>query len=134
MKTKVFESISGLELIVKSRKSAVIFELDPEQNLEDNYLLFEFQPNDFSELITYLETISNESWSNVTPKEATSSGSDYWEYYDKELDNNGYLSLKKNALQIGKPFPTSTKLYQFNKRKMEAFLFDTNKEREGVQL
>lgn len=134
MKTKAFESISGLELIVKSRKSAVIFELHEEQNSPEEKSLFQFTEDGFNELISYLETISNESWNNVTPKEATSSGSDYWEYYDRELDNNGFLSLCKNGLQVRKPFSTSTKLYQFNKRKMEAFLFDANKEREGVQL
>jgi hypothetical protein len=60
----------------------------------------------------------------LTPKEAQSEGADYYEYYDREFDNNGYLSIRDNALEIGRPILESNKLYQFNKKKMESFIYD----------
>lgn len=127
MKSKVFTSKSGLELLVKNRKSAVIFEMNQSQLNNKHEVAFEFEPNDFNELLNYVETISNESWTNLNPKEADTLGADYYEYYDKELDNNGYLSIRENALIIDRPFLESNKLYQFNKRKMESFIYDFKK-------
>jgi hypothetical protein len=124
MKIKVFTSVNGLELIVKNRKSAVIFEMNQNQLNDKHEVIFAFEPKDFAHLLDYIETISNESWVHLTPKEANSLGSDYYEYYDKKLDNNGYLSIGENMLTIDRPFLESNKLYQFNKRKMESFLYD----------
>lgn len=127
MKSKVFTSINGLELIIKNRKSAVIFEMNQNQTTNKHVVVFEFEPKDFVELLNYIETISNESWANLTPKEADSLGADYYEYYDREIDNNGYLSIQENALIIERPSLESNKLYQFNKRRMESFIYDFKK-------
>jgi hypothetical protein len=127
MKSKVFTSLSGLELIIKNRKSAVIFKMNPNQMNNEYNVVFEFDPKDFVKLLNYIETISNESWANLTPKEANSLGADYYEYYDNELDNNGYLSIRENTLIIERPSLESNKLYQFNKRKMESFIYDFKK-------
>ena len=123
MKNKVFTSTNGLKLIIKYRKSAVIFEMD-ESQMDKNRIVFKFDSKDFADLLDYIEIISNKSWTNLKPKEADSFGSDYCEYYDRKLDNNGYLSIKENTLIIERPFLKSNKLYQFNKKKMESFIYD----------
>lgn len=122
--TRVFKSTNGLLLIIKSRKSAVILEMSKDQLNDKHDVVFDFAPGDFVELLNYFEHISNECWTNLIPKEANSLGSDYYEYYDRELDNNGYLSIRENGLAIDRPFLDSPKLYQFNKKKMESFIYD----------
>ena len=92
MKSKVFISIDNLKLIIKHRRSAVIFEMDESQMSESSRISFKFQPEIFTNLLKYIETVSHKSWTNLKPKEADSFGSDYSEYYDRKLDNNGYLS------------------------------------------
>lgn len=124
MKSKVFISIDNLKLIIKHRRSAVIFEMDESQMSESSRISFKFQPEIFTNLLKYIETVSHKSWTNLKPKEADSFGSDYCEYYDRKLDNNGYLSIKENTLIIERPFLKSNKLYQFNKKKMESFIYD----------
>ena len=44
--------------------------------------------------------------------------------YDKNTDNNGYLEVSKEALVFQSPSDETTLLYQFNKRKMESFIYD----------
>ncbi|MGM7635650.1 hypothetical protein [Bacillus sp. Hm123] len=125
MNTKTFKSINGLELIIKNRKSAVIFELDKDEASSEEFeFLFEFSPEGFIELVNYIETVACECWPSLSPKEADSMVADYDEYYDRQLDSNGYLSIKKNALLIERPVLDNQKLYQFNKRKMESFIYD----------
>lgn len=123
---KGFKTIDGLELIVMHRTSAIILELKEAPKDKDTFLLT-FEPNIFKELLNYIEIISNESWSNVTPKECNSFGSDYAEYYDRKLDNNGYISIYSNSMRVERPSLESNKLYQFNKRKFEAFIYDFRK-------
>jgi hypothetical protein len=124
VKTRTFETTTGHTLKIKSRRSAVIFEIEKGHSNKHYQFWFDFNPNDFIELIRYIEEISNDSWVNLSPKETDSLGSDYYEYYDKELDNNGYLSIKQNGLLIERPSLESEKLYQFNKKKMESFIYD----------
>lgn len=124
---KKFKTIDGLELIVANRKSAVIFELG-DNNKEDEFRCsFSFDLDTFKELFEYLKEVSNKSWNNIKPREAASIGADYCEYYDRELDSNGCLVIKENMLLIERPALESNKLYQFNKRKMESFLYDFRK-------
>ena len=86
------------------------------------------------ELINYIKSEGSYCWDNINPKEANSLSSDYDEYYDKNLDNNGGLDLINstkddgiNYLRFNAPSLTDNKLYQFNKRKFESFLYDLNK-------
>lgn len=124
MNSRTFKSENGHELIIKSRRSAVIFEIDKSQDKGNYDFLMTFTPEGFKELLEYIEEISNKSWANIEPKEANSFGADYYEYYDKELDNNGYISFRKNGLFISRPTSDHVRLYQFNKRKMESFIYD----------
>ncbi|GIN22566.1 hypothetical protein [Siminovitchia fordii] len=124
MNNQVFATKDGLKLIVKSRKSAVIFELEDIQASKDYRFALKFTTKDFEELLHYIERVSSKSWTNLNPKEADSLGADYYEYYDRSLDNNGYLSITNNTLLINRPSLESEKLYQFNKKKMESFIYD----------
>lgn len=123
MKTRTFTPRIGPELIIKSRKSAVFFEL-AQQNGDKYRQDFIFSADEFKELAMYIETIATESWADITPKDADSLGSDYAEYYDRELDNNGYLAILKDGLCIERPTSDHLRMYKFNKRKMESFLYD----------
>ncbi|NME95333.1 hypothetical protein HF847_04910 [Clostridium cochlearium] len=127
MNKKSFKTINGLELVVKNRKSAVIFEIgnNHEENNFNFSLIFNFDT--FKDLFEHLKEVSNKSWNNIKPREADSLGADYDEYYDRQLDNNGCLAIRENMLLIERPALESNKLYQFNKRKMESFLYDFRK-------
>ena len=127
MKERVFQTNDGLNLIVKSRKSAVIFELDSHQEVEGLHFTFRFTEEEYNEFLSYLTEVAKVSWGKLEPKEAQDMGADYAEYYDRKLDNNGYLSIKEKALVLERPTVESEKLYQFNKKKMESFLYDTAK-------
>lgn len=127
MNSRTFKTTNGLELVIKNRKSAVIFEIDQNQANKNYVFSFQFTPEDFIELSNYIETVASKSWSNLTPKEAENMGADYWEYYDRGLDNNGYLTIKQNVLLIERPSLESGRLYQFNKKRMESFIYDLRK-------
>ncbi|AMQ66561.1 hypothetical protein BH753_gp079 [Bacillus phage Shbh1] len=123
-RVRVFKSKDDLHLIIKSRKSAVILEAVGVRGSDDHKIIFNFTSEDFKELFNYLMEISNKCWNNLTLKMADSIGSDYFEYYDRELDNNGYLYISSNTLKFDRPYKDSDKLYQFNKSKMQSFLYD----------
>jgi hypothetical protein len=128
MNQQTFTSVSGLELIVKHRKSAVIFEANKEQAVGKKHdFKFKFTSEVFGELLEYIEEVSNKAWTNLTPKECDSFGSDYYEYYDRPLDNNGYLRMGVNELLVERPTVESERLYQFNKFKMQSFVYDFRK-------
>lgn len=132
MKTKVFTSDNGLELIIHSRKSAVIWEKNPEQCTSVMDMVFEFGNAEFEEFVNYIEAVAYESWGTFDPKEATSEGADYFEYYDRELDNNGNLWIRNNEVKVSRPFKESDRLYKFNKKKMESFIFDLHEVRKAM--
>ncbi|MBC1229781.1 hypothetical protein HB816_04850 [Listeria booriae] len=133
MREKLFHAKNGLVLKVVHRKSAVEFYLES-PNIENRHLDFRFTPDVFNKLLDYILTVAHESWSNPSPQDANSPGSDYWEYYDKKLDNNGYLSINfiENTLSLSRPVDENNKLYQFNKRKIESFMFDISTKRYTV--
>ncbi len=128
MSSRTFTSLTGLNIVVIAKKTAIIFELDPSQENKVSYNFeFQFTPKDFKDLLAYIETAANESWTGLVPKVANSVSSDYDEYYDKEFDNNGGLRIKGYGLVIERPTLESNRLYQFSKRKMESFIYDIKK-------
>lgn len=127
MNRKIFKSLNGVDLIVKSRKSAVIFETNMDAIEGIMYFDIHFAEDVFKELLEHIETVSSEAWKSLNIKEADSFGCDYDEYYDRQLDNNGYLSIGMNALRFERPTLNSGKLYQFNKAKMGTFIWDFRK-------
>ncbi|WP_028589439.1 hypothetical protein [Paenibacillus massiliensis] len=122
MFTSNVKTENGLNLVIIFEKSSVVFSL--EKNTESWMHQFKFDPQTFNDLYQHLECFSRKVWPNLIAKPATSHGTDYEEYYDKELDNNGYLRIEPNTLMIERPSKESLRLYRFNKAKMQSFLFD----------
>ena len=126
MKTKIFKTTDNLSFVIKNTKTFIIFETIEESN--SYKFLFRFNNEVYKELTNYLHTIAKETWTDFTPKCATSLRTDYCEYYDRKFDNNGYLDIIENGFKIERPTLDSLKLYQLNKDKLESLIYDiTNK-------
>lgn len=124
----IFTGEDGLELSVITNKRNICFDLLKANSGGAWKWRFYFSEAEFRRLVKYLEIEAKKIWVNFEPKEANSWASDYDEYYDREYDNNGYLSIENSfTLYISGPDNTSSKLYQFNKRKLESFIFDCQK-------
>ncbi|MCM2138932.1 hypothetical protein [Vagococcus fluvialis] len=124
--TKKFLDKKGEELIIVMNKTNIV--LESGKDFEGFNLSFDFDKKTFEEVREVIINFSNKVWSSFNPKEATSEGSDYYEYYDKTFDNNGYLSTRDYWLSCERPVKESLKLYQLNKRKAESLVFDLLKE------
>ena len=130
MREKTFTDTKGSELIVKNRKSAVFLEIKERDNasIEGFYFNYIFSEKQLIELYNYLYEAGDKSWNNFNPDNWNSRGSDYYEYYDRDLDNNGYLSLGLHGIiKAERPSLRSNRLYKFNKLKFQAFVHDLNK-------
>lgn len=147
MKTEIFTDINGKELIVKHRKSAIFFE--KKANIEklnsygerhkkyicitELHSLYNFTKEEFERFVDYCIQIANDSWKNFEPKVADTMGADYDDYYDKEFDNNGSLSIRPQTISIEGPYTQLkesgeiVRLIKFNKRQFESFVFDLKK-------
>ena len=85
------------------------------------------------EFAAYMEQIAYEAWTNFTQKEEDSMRSDYWEYYDRDFHNNGYLSVGKKFISLdGLSQPKTdnpiARLDKFNNRKFQSFIYDLRKQ------
>lgn len=142
-------------LIVCHRKSAVFFMRETDLSIEgyvspywkDKTPVIEpselkrkyiFSEDEFKEFVDYMEQIANEAWKSFVPKEADSFGADYNEYYDRDFDNEGSLSIGKYYLNVEGAYQKKTsnpiiRLYKFNKRKFESFIFDLRKTLGGKE-
>lgn len=118
MKDKVFKDEHGRKIIVRTNRSNIQIHTEEKQILDCRFYL------DSVEILHYLKEQANKVWKSFCPKEANSFGADYCEFYDKNTDNNGYLEVSKEALVFHSPNDETTLLYQFNKRKMESFIYD----------
>lgn len=123
MKIRVFEN----GLVIKYRKSAIIFENVNGKKEKEELFIYTFTEEGFKDFVMYVEEIAGEAWSNVVPKEATSAGADYDEYYDRKYDANGNLSIKSYGISIVAPYWSVETLYQFNKPKIQSFIYDLKK-------
>lgn len=113
---RVFTDEHKRKLIVRVNRSNIQIHTE-----RKNLLDYQFDLN--VELFKFLKEQAVKVWKTFTPKEADSFGSDYWEFYDKNTDNNGYLEIR-NELKFQSPNDETTLLYQFNKRRMESFIYD----------
>ena len=75
-------------------------------------------------LIRIFEDAGKQAWEMLNYHDVTGLGNDYYEYYDKKLDNNGYLGIRDDRLVIERPYGSDEKLYQFNKARFETFMYD----------
>lgn len=114
---RVFTDCHKRKLIVRVNRSNIQIHTERKDLLD-----YQFSLN--VELFKFLKEQAGKVWKAFTPKEADSFGSDYWEFYDKATDNNGYLDIRNEMLIFGSPSEETTLLYQFNKRRMESFIYD----------
>lgn len=128
MNEQIFNDKNGLSLKVRKRAKAIEFFL-ASINDTDLHFNFFFTEEVFHDLISYIMSMANKTWDALTPREAMSCASDYDEYYDRKLDNNGYFSFseKNYSIHITRPTISNLKMYQFNRRKMESLMFDINR-------
>ena len=82
------------------------------------------------DFVSSFKALAFSVWKDLNPKEATSDGNDYWEYYDRELDNNGYIYIKNGEMTFELPayHLGSIRCYKFNKAKVQSFIYDLEKE------
>lgn len=118
MKDKVFKDEHGRQVIVRTNRSNIQIRSKEKQILDYRFYL------DSDEILRYLKEQATKVWKSFSPREADSFGADYWEFYDRKTDNNGYLEVGKGVLVFESPSKETTLLYQFNKRKMESFIYD----------
>lgn len=113
---RVFTDEHKRKLIVRVNRSNIQIHTERKDLLD-----YRFDLN--IELFKFLKEQAVKVWKTFTPKEADSFGADYWEFYDRNTDNNGYLEIR-NELKFQSPNDETTLLYQFNKRRMESFIYD----------
>lgn len=118
MEKEVFADEHGRKLIVQVNRSNIQLHSERADILDYRFYL------DTTDLLTYLKEQATRIWKSFCPKEADSFGADYAEFYDKATDNNGYLDYRDEILLFESPSEETTLLYQFNKRKMESFIYD----------
>jgi hypothetical protein len=126
LERRKFLDKKGEELIIVMNKTNIV--LESGKDFEGFNLSLDFDKKTFEKVREVIINFSNKVWSNFNPKEATSEGSDYYEYYDKKFDNNGYLTIRDYNFMCERPVKESLKLYQLNKRKAESLVFDLLKE------
>lgn len=147
MKQEVFIDLDGVELIVQYRKSALFFmkryeDCDLKLHVRSGETFidgsglghnYRFSEEEFGRLYTFLQAAGGFSWTALNPRVADSMGADYDEYYDRDFDNNGRLSIKEGTIIIEGCYtqPANkeklTRLIKFNKRKFESFMYDMKK-------
>lgn len=118
MKETIFNDGHGRKLIVRVNRSNIQIHTEEKQILDYRFYL------DSDEILHYLKEQAIKIWKSFRPKEADSFGADYADFYDKATDNNGYLEYRDKMLIFGSPSKETTLLFQFNKRKMESFIYD----------
>ena len=82
------------------------------------------------DFVSRFKALALSVWKDLNPKEVSSYGNDYWEYYDRELDNDGRLSIKNGKMTFELPayHLGSIRCYKFNKAKVQSFIYDLEKE------
>lgn len=118
MKETIFNDGHGRKLIVRVNRSNIQIHTEEKQILDYRFYL------DSDEILHYLKEQAIKIWKSFRPKEADSFGADCADFYDKATDNNGYLEYRDEMLIFGSPSKETTLLFQFNKRKMESFIYD----------
>lgn len=127
---RTFISTDKMWIQVISKKSTVLVKIHEKDSLDEKNSLTVISGDMFDYFKEFIKEAAEDAWGNLKPKEASSMGANYYEYYDKELDNKGYLSIKGKEIHFERPQKDHRRVYKFNKRKMESFLFDLEKLRE----
>lgn len=121
-------TLEGHQLIIKVNRSNIQWELDVSEGYKgrDDSIKLTFSEDAFRELYDVMDDESQKVWKGVNKKYADSDGCDYWEYYGRVLDNNGYLTfVDDTGMRVGYVYLAKSKrIYQFNKQKVGTFLYD----------
>lgn len=117
---------------IKQLKTNIELDVNSEKMREQ----IEFTKEEFKSFVDELKNKATVIWKDKFElKEVTSMGNDYWEYYDRKYDNNGYLEVGKRAdsymVTIERPCKDSHRFYQLNKAKSQTFINDCIKLMEG---
>lgn len=113
-----FKDEHGRKLIVRVNRSNIQIHTERKDLIDYRFYL------DDMELLKFLKEQAKKVWKSFRPKEAGSFGADYAEFYNKATDSNGYLEYRNEMLIFESPSEETTLLYQFNKKKLESFIFD----------
>lgn len=119
---------------IKKLKTNIELHVNSEKMREQ----IEFTKEEFKNFVDELKGKAITIWKDKFElKEISSMGNDYWEYYDRKYDNNGYLSVGKRTngymVTIERPCEDSHRFYQLNKAKSQTFLNDCIKLMEDTQ-
>lgn len=119
---------------IKKLKTNIELHVNSEKMREQ----IEFTKEEFKNFVDELKGKAITVWKDKFElKEISSMGNDYWEYYDRKYDNNGYLSVGKRTngymVTIERPCEDSHRFYQLNKAKSQTFLNDCIKLMEDTQ-
>lgn len=118
LKERVFKDEHGRKVIVRVTKSNIQIHTEEKKIIDYRFYL------DSDEILHYLKEQATRIWKSFHTKEADSLSSDYFEFYDRRTDANGYLEYRNEMLIFESPSEETTLLYQFNKRRMESFIYD----------
>ncbi|WP_323709463.1 hypothetical protein [Mammaliicoccus sciuri] len=110
---------------IKQLKTNIELHVNSEKMREQ----IKFTKEEFKSFVDELKDMATAIWKDKFElKEVTSMGNDYWEYYDRKYDNNGYLSVGKTTngyvVTVERPCEDSHRFYQLNKAKSQTFVND----------
>lgn len=114
----VFEDTNGKKLYVSPKAKSVEFISVHE--------VFTFPDSTQKDLCAYLLELGLRARDTFKPHYCYSEGSDYFEYYDRSCDNNGYLRLQDgNMLKFERPhLVENNRLYLMSMSKLASLLYD----------
>lgn len=136
-------------MIVKDINDNEIFEVEMESNLEtkNNIIILKMEETSGDEVISgiiseeeaknlynFLLSRAKDKWKTIEIKDVTSAGNDYYDYYDRKFDNNGFADLNPSSRELsfdcvytGSKDVKTRIAYKFNKAKIQTYLFDLRK-------
>lgn len=125
-KTKSIELDNGSFIKIMSRPHKVTISIYPISKITAE-LYADAKANITGKADEYLKAVkeaADNAWPNIKPEVADSLGADYDEMYDTKRDANYEIGGLRRVVQIcGYPEDDQAN-YDFNKRRMQSYLFD----------
>lgn len=119
----LFIDITGKKLYVGPVRKSVEFLTNTEETKKCD--TFTFSDEELQSLISYLISLGQRVDPDFTPRDCFSTGSDYYEYYDRTHDNNGYLSVTTGKTIIfDRPHGSIERLYLMTMSKLKSLVYD----------
>lgn len=106
----------------KAEKNRIVFYTDRNEYPEKFKFKEDYTDSEWVEILKELLEMANEVWPDIKPREATGHGSDFEEYYDKELDCDGWMSIFNKHISINAPNKDHERIYAITKRKAADFV------------